>query len=294
MKKAGIVILYCLALSSCLRLDANLFSNKKVSAYLFDANHATQEISLDSTYIIPAKLTHLIQLVSDDNGDKVTIYGIYLGDTASISKDTVIMYFHGTKDNMDYYWNRAKLLANTGGKDRFGVLMIDYRGYGMSSGTPTESGMYADAKAALDWLRDKGLSGNRLIVYGYSLGSAPATYVAAETVSLRPSKLVLEAPFASAAVMVHDAALLAFPPSYFTNLKIDNSEEIKKVQQPFMWIHGINDDFLNINTHGEAVYKNYQGTYKEAWRITGATHTNVPTVWGMENYKNALTAFIMR
>jgi len=280
------------SMSSCLRLDSNLYDNTKTSSYLMDAYTGQQEITLDSTYTLQNSMIHLLPLTSNDNGSVATIYAEYLGDINRISTDTVIMYFHGTKDNMDYYWNRAKLLANTGGKNRFGVMTIDYRGYGMSQGTPTESGMYADAEAALQWLQNNGLTSDRLIIYGFSLGTAAATYRTANPSVLTPAKLILEAPFASAGVMVQDATALAFPPSYFINLSINNGEEIKKVQQPFMWMHGINDAFLNINTQGQVVYNNYQGAYGEAHRIPGATHTNVPEVWGYENYKSAVTAFI--
>jgi len=277
---------------SCLRLDNNLFNNTKLTAYLLDANTAPQEIALDSSYTISPALEHIIQLKSNDNGNMATIYGVYIGDMALIATDTVIMYFHGTKDNLDYYWNRAKLLANVGGKNRYGVFIIDYRGYGMSQGNPTESGMHADANAAIAWLQNNGLAGNRLVVYGFSLGTAAATYYTAHPQTLIPSKLILEAPFASAAEMVNEAAVLAFPASYFTNLKVDNSQQIKSVQQPFLWMHGDADDFISIS-QGQIVYNNYKGIYGEAHKIPGATHTNVPYTWGFDNYKTALEHFIV-
>ena len=282
-----------LFISSCMRLDNNLFNNTAVTKYLMDSNPAAQEITLDDSYKIQDSMIHLLSLTSDDNGDKATIYAEYLGDMKRIATDTVILYFHGTKDNMDYYWNRAKLLAHVGRKHRYGVMTVDYRGYGMSQGKPTESGMYADAEAAIKWLQDNGLSGSRLVIYGFSLGTAAATNRAANPGALTPSKLILEAPFASASVMVQDASVLALPSSYFTNLKVDNAQEIKKVQQPFMWIHGTDDAFLSITTHGEVVYRNYMGSYGEAHRIAGATHVNVPAIWGLENYKNAVEAFIV-
>jgi pimeloyl-ACP methyl ester carboxylesterase len=281
-------------LNSCLRLDTNLYNNMKLAHYDLDSTTADQEITIDASYHIPDSLVRIFPLVSDDNGNKATIYAEYLGDMNRIATDTVILYFHGNKGHMDFYWNRSKLLANTGGKNRFGVMVIDYRGYGMSEGKPTESGMYADGEAALEWLKSKGLTGDRLILYGFSLGTSVATYKTANPGALKPAKLVLEAPFASAATMVQNASLLAIPPSYFTNLSVNNADEIKKVQQPFMWLHGTADPFLNINTNGEVVYKNYQGTYKEAHRIPLATHTNVPSVWGYGNYQAALLAFIRR
>jgi alpha/beta superfamily hydrolase len=292
MKPIFLFILALVSLTSCLRLDNNLFRNKAISRYLMDSNPEPQEIVLDNSYNLSDSMIHLLQLTSDDKGNKATIYAEYLGSISRIATDTVILYLHGTRDNMDYYWNRAKLLANVGGKNRFGVMTIDYRGYGMSSGEPTESGMYADAEAALKWLHDNGLSGDRLVIYGFSLGTAAATNSAANPGILTPAKLILEAPFASAGVMVQDATVLALLPSYFVNLKVDNAQQIKKVQRPFMWIHGIDDDFLNIKTHGEVVYKNYQGIYSEAHRIAGGRHSNTPAIWGFENYKSAIEAFI--
>jgi pimeloyl-ACP methyl ester carboxylesterase len=289
-----ILSLLVLSSTSCLRLDNNLFNNIKTDEYRLDATTAEQEISVDASYSIPDSLIHVLQLTSNDDGNTATIYAEYLGNTSRIATDTVIMYFHGNKGNMDYYWNRAKLLANVGGKNHFGIMTIDYRGYGKSEGTPTESGMYADAEAALKWLAENGLTGDRLIVYGFSLGTAAATYKTANPEVLIPSKLILEAPFAAASVMVQDATALALPPSYFTNLKVDNAVQIEKVKQPFMWLHGINDAFLSIKTHGEVVYSHYHGIYSEAHRIPGGTHTNVPQVWGLDNYKQAVLQFIRR
>lgn len=295
MKKALFTIAtVTLFMQSCMRLDSNLFNNIKLSEYYTEKTFVEQEVAVDASYLIPDSLVHVFTLTSDDNGSKATIYAEYIGNINRIATDTVIMYFHGTKGHMDYYWNRTKILANTGGKNHFGVMTIDYRGYGKSEGKPTESGMYADGEAALQWLKNNGLTGDRLVIYGFSLGTSVATYSTANPISLVPAKLVLEAPFANAATMVQDAALLAIPPSYFTNLSVNNADQIKNVKQPFMWIHGTADDFLSITTHGEVVYKNYHGTYSEAHRITGAVHTDVPAVWGLENYKAALLAFIRR
>ncbi len=294
MRKLYFSAVVCILLtSSCLRLDNNLYNNSKTSKYQMESYAEPQEITLDASYNLDDSMIHLLQLTSNDNGNKATIYAEYLGDIRRIAIDTVIMYFHGTKDNMDYYWNRAELLANVGGKNRFGVMTIDYRGYGMSGGKPTESGLYADAEAALQWLHDNGLTGDRLVIYGFSLGSAPATYRTANPEILTPAKLILENPFASAANMIQDATVLNFPASYFTNLKIDNADEIKQIHQPFMWIDGIDDAFLNINTNGQVIFNNYHGIYGDAHKIAGGTHTNVPLVWGYQNYMSAVEAFIM-
>ena len=68
--------------------------------------------------------------------------------------------------------------------------MMDYQGFGMSTGTPTEDGMIEDVKGAVKWLEERGLEQDRFVMYGYSLGSAPATAVSANNEILMPSKLI--------------------------------------------------------------------------------------------------------
>ncbi len=294
MKKYILSLIVVVALSSCLRLDDNLYNASKLTEYKLDNYTGEVDFKLDYSYHIPDSLVHVFTLSSQGAGESsaTTIYAIYIGDISQIATDTVIMYCHGNKDHMDFYWQRAKLLANTKSKNRFGVLMIDYRGYGMSEGKPTENGLYADTDAALKWLQSKGLTNDRLVIYGFSMGSAPATKLSANNYTLKPSKLMLEAPFASAEVMVQDGSGLALPGTTVTDLQINNGEEIKSVQQPFFWIHGEADDFLNIDTHGAVVYNNYQGTYKEAHRIPNAGHSTIPTTMGFQSYLTAVGNFI--
>ncbi len=283
--------------SSCLRLDDNLYNlEDKITEYKLDNYTGEQDFILDNSYHIPDSLVHIFTLSSKAFNESTAknIYAIYIGQISKIQTDTVIMYCHGNKWHMDFYWQRAKLLAHTSGKNKYGVLMIDYRGYGLSEGKPSEDGLYADVDAALQWLKLNGLTGSRLMMYGFSMGSAPACELTNKPRSMTPSKLILEAPFASADVMANDGSGLNMPGSFFTNLKIDNAEEIKIISQPFCWIHGTNDNFLNINTHGELVYKNYKGSYKEAHRISSADHGEIPTKMGFTDYLNTISTFIKK
>jgi fermentation-respiration switch protein FrsA (DUF1100 family) len=280
-----------------MRLDNNLYNlSDEITEYKLDKYTGEQDFILDNSYFIHDSSIHLFDLYSKGSEDAsaIKIKALYIGNLNTINTDTVIMYCHGNKWHMDFYWQRAKLLAHTGGKLNYGVLMIDYRGYGLSEGEPTENGLYADVDAALAWLKLKGLTKERLVLYGFSVGSAPTCELTSKPRSLAPSKIILETPFASAEVMANDGSGLNMPASFFTNLKIDNAEEIKTISQPLCWIHGTNDNFLGIKTHGEVVYKNHGGTYKEAHRIDGADHGEVPEKMGFESYLNTLSAFIKR
>jgi pimeloyl-ACP methyl ester carboxylesterase len=295
--RAILIIAIVFIFSSCLRLDDNLYNlTDKITEYKLDNYTGENDFVLDNSYQIPDSLVHLFTLSSKASSESVatTISAIYIGSLSKIKTDTVIMYCHGNKWHMDFYWQRAKLLAHVSGKNKYGVLMIDYRGYGLSEGKPTEDGLYADVDAALQWLKLNGLSNSRLMIYGFSMGTAPACELTSKPRSMNPSKIILEAPFASADVMANDGSSLNMPGSFFTNLKIDNAEEIKTISQPFFWIHGTNDNFLNIKTHGEVVYKNYKGLYQEAHRIDGADHGEIPLKMGFVNYLNTLSTFIKK
>ncbi len=274
------------------RLDPFLYSaDDSISEYLLDDYTGNVEIDLPSQYDVSESNTYLFSLLSNSEIAPRT-YMIYIGDTSNIDTDSVILYCHGNSDHMDRYWPRAKLLANVGGKHNYGVLMLDYPGFGLSEGDPSEEGMYESVDLAIKWLQSHGLSDDRLMMYGFSLGSAPATELTANPRTMQPSLLMLESPFASAAVLVQDPSVVAMPSSYYTNLEIDNAEEIKKVDEPFLWMHGQDDDFLRIDTHGEVVYANYSGVRSEAFRVDGAKHSDLPEVMGFEAYLTALRLFI--
>lgn len=285
-----------LVASACTkRLDDFLFNNDNtITEYLLDDYTGRTTLDVGSEYHIADSMIHIIEFPINSEGEDLMISAIYVGDIDEIATDTVIMYCHGTADHNDFYWPRQKLYANLGTKHRFGVLMVDYPGYGLSEGNPTEQNMYDAVNGGLSWLKSKGLTNDRLVMFGFSLGSAPVCEVAgnASNFAMQPSKIILEAPFASADKMIQDASVLAFPGSYFVNVKIDNAEEIKKVNVPLLWIHGEADAFLAIDKHGEIVYNNYAGPSKTAVRVPGGDHEDTPFVMGYPSYLGALLNFI--
>jgi pimeloyl-ACP methyl ester carboxylesterase len=288
------LLLLMLGLISCRkRLDSFLFNPSKLDSYQLDNYQGEVSLDLAGQYSVPQNMIHFVDFPITDNGKTIQIKGIYVGDTATISQDTVILYCHGNKDHMEFYWPRQKLYANAGELGRYGVLMFDYPGFGLTEGTPSESNMYESTRSALLWLKEKGLSNDRLVMFGFSLGSAPVCEVAGNTSDypLQPSKIILEAPFASAEILIQDAALLSMPGSFLVDLKIDNASEIKKVNVPLLWIHGTADSFLTMTNHGQLVYDNKPGT-KEAVKVEGGEHETTPFVMGYQNYIDKIAQFI--
>lgn len=290
-----ILFLFCIALISC-RLDDNMFENEELYKYELD-DYGAFEIQISDEYHIHDSLISMVSLSSKMNTEALPtqISAVYVGDIDSIQTDTVILYCHGNYGHLDYYWTRIKLLANIGHKNKYGVFAMDYRGYGMSGGEPSEEGIEEDVRTAIEWLENRGLSSDRLIMYGYSLGSAPATKLTANDGVLQPSKLILEAPFANTETMVQDATGLALPARYVTNITMNVAQKVANIEEPFLWLHGDNDQFLNIQTHGEVVFASHPGEIdveKFAVRVNKGEHSNLPKVMGTEYYLQVLENFI--
>jgi pimeloyl-ACP methyl ester carboxylesterase len=295
MKKLLLLFILSLSLFSCRkRLDSFLFNPSQIESYQLDAYTGELTLDLGGQFSVPESMIHQFQLNVELEKGTSKMSAIYVGDLNRIATDTVILYCHGNKDHMDFYWPRQKLYANTGGLGRYGVLMFDYPSFGLSEGKASEENMYRTTAAAIQWLKDQGLQKERFVIFGFSLGSAAACEVAAHPTeyALEPSKLILEAPFASAEVMIQDAALLSMPGSFLVDLKIDNATEIKKVSIPLLWIHGEADSFLTVKSHGQPVFDNKTQGYKESYLVPGGEHETTPFVAGYQNYMDKIAAFI--
>lgn len=275
-------------LTGCLKMNDIAFYNESLTEYLLDDYEVDLDFKLDSTYDVQ----NIYEFTVNSGG--FDIAAIYVGELSDIDTDTIILYCHGQSLHMDQYWQRAKLLANCGGNERFGVLLFDYRGYGKSEGTPSEQGLYDDVREVYKWLLNEGASSQQIIVYGFSLGSAPATDLAAYGMNNNfPKKLILESPFASTDFLAQESTLIEVSASYVTDLEFDNTEKIKFVNQPLLWMHGVEDDYVAI-TNGEAIVSNYSGSDSTYIRVEGANHgqDGVPQTMGFQTYLNAVQAFI--
>jgi len=119
----------------------------------------------------------------------------------------------------------------------WGVLLVGYRGYGGNLGRPTETGLYADARAALGFLAESGIAPGRWVLYGESLGSGVAVQMAQE---VEAGALVLEAPFTSLADMAQ-RRFPYFPSRWLVLDRFDSIAKIGALQLPVLVIHGERD-----------------------------------------------------
>jgi hypothetical protein len=149
-----------------------------------------------------------------------------------------IIYFHGNAGNIGGRLERVIPYLAQG----YGVLLVGYPGYGGNPGQPSEQAFYRTARANLDFLQAEGVSGDRLILFGESLGTAVAIQMATERKALA---LILEAPLAS----VHLSAQARYPLLAFDFLvrdKFASIDKIVNVHMPLLIVHGELDRTTNV------------------------------------------------
>lgn len=296
--KNSIILITTVVLTSVLfgckkmTLDALAFPSEKLDSYQFEA-FDSGEVDIPAQYDLTAADRTLIELSSKDQetGEQFKIYGVYIGDMATMATDTVIFYLHGQSKHMDHYWSRATLLANVGGNLNYGVFMIDYRGYGMSEGSSSEQGLYEDADTAIDWLIAQGVTADKTIYYGYSLGAIPIIDRAAYRTDFAPNRLIIESPLGSVQNLVDNSTLMNVNADFVTDLGFENYEKIKEVTCPLLWMHGKEDDYIEIQ-NGELIYANYGGTDGTAYRVDDSGHSEIPGKIGYETYIQNLLNYI--
>ena len=121
-----------------------------------------------------------------------------------------------------------------------GVLLLAYRGYSGSDGTPTEEGLYIDARTALNWLNAQGIPDTSIALYGESLGSGVATRMAAER---EVGIVVLESPYTST-VDVAEQKFPFLPVSWLMSDRYESLSRIKAVSEPLLIMHGAVDQVV--------------------------------------------------
>ena len=194
-----------------------------------------------------------------------------------------LLWFHGNAGNLS---DRVHQLRQLHDRLRVNIFMIDYREYGRSDGEVTEAGTYLDAEAALAYLRGRpDASGNKIVYYGQSLGSAVAVELARRT---PPDGLILEAPFLSVREMAKGVVPL-LPIGALISTRYDSLSKIGSIRVPLLILHGDQDEVVPY-AHGRRLFA-AANEPKRFYTIAGAHH-NDTYVAGGETYFAALREFL--
>jgi fermentation-respiration switch protein FrsA (DUF1100 family) len=197
------------------------------------------------------------------------------------SPKATILYFHGNGGNLSMW---APILADIVRRG-YAMLAFDYRGYGRSTGRPTEQGLYRDVEAAIDQFSARA-DGPR-VYWGRSLGVVMAAYAA--TIHA-PEGLILESGFPSARSLLRGSPVL-FVLSFFSSYRFPSAEFLRRRTRstPVLILHGDQDRIVPID-QGRALFDSV-GQPKQFVTIRGGDHNDAAPA-DPATYWRAIDAFI--
>jgi fermentation-respiration switch protein FrsA (DUF1100 family) len=197
-----------------------------------------------------------------------------------VPTEMVLLWFHGNAGNITYRYDMIRGMMELPVE----VFIIDYRGYGKSEGKPTERGLYLDARAAWEYLTStRGIPAERIVVFGKSLGGAPAIDLASH---VEPAGLIVQSSFTSASDMA--ATVLPFFPTVFLHTKMDSIHKIASVHCPKLFIHSPADEIIPYKL-GRRLYEAAPEP-REFYEVKGASHNSTYIVGG-KPYFDAIRRF---
>jgi len=305
---AALIVLIC---SGCIKaVDDMWFTNEPLDDYTWPNN----EVPEGSIELVEMPGTAL------EGEEAPTLYGVWVYPCSDASpqdcpdypeydpshRDTTILYLHGQDKHLDAHWGRVQILWRMG----FTVFAVDYRGYGRSTGTPSEEAVYLDGRTALNHVLTRMMEPDdtelprpelsKLVYYGRSLGAAIAIDLASE---FNPAALVTESSLAGAQGFTDDATGLGLSSSIVMSSEFDTIGKIPFVVAPKLIMHGVEDHFVRFE-FSQLLYEAATDP-KRLVAIAGADHGNVPCpdrdsstdnlefpCFANETYLNELSSFL--
>lgn len=228
----------------------------------------------------PTNVGILFEEVNFKTADNEILHGWYV--PAKEAKIT-ILFCHGNAGNISNRLHKVKFFNESG----VNFFIFDYRGYGKSSGKPSEKGLYKDAVAAYDYLVSRNdVSNDKIVVYGESLGGA----VAAELCLRRKTRaLILQSCFSSVAKIAREIYPF-LPVKILVAQKYDTLSKIKNIHIPKLILHGQQDEIINFQ-HAEMIFQSaanpkqflpFNGGHNDDFYVTS------------EAFKNELIDFFLK
>ena len=177
--------------------------------------------------------------LSTEDGE--TLHGWWI-PASDVSRETspgefaehTLLFFHGNAGNISGRLESVQQFHRLG----LNVLIVDYRGYGQSTGTPSEAGLYTDAAACWQYLtEEKGIGPEDIVIFGRSMGGGPATWVASRHT---PGAVILESVFTNVPdIGAHHYSFL--PVRALATNQFDNEARVAEIEAPTLHIHSRDD-----------------------------------------------------
>ncbi len=219
-------------LKVCLVLAVVLYLTV-LAAFFFDQRNLLYYPTRTYTPLAEAQANRAFEEISVRTEDGINLKAWF---APSAGRPCTIVFFHGNGDSLATAANVADPYINAG----YGFLLAEYRGYSGLPGSPTETGLYEDARADLRELETRGVDDRRIILFGHSLGTGVAVQLASES---RAGGVMLLAPFLSIpkAAQEHYAFL---PASLLVLDRFSNEKKIRSVHIPLLIVNGARDEVI--------------------------------------------------
>ncbi|KAK6627585.1 hypothetical protein RUM44_010063 [Polyplax serrata] len=247
--------------------------------------HSRLFVSLPSVFGLP------YESIFTRSGDGTLIHLFLImqpGDSSA--KAPTLLFFHGNAGNVGHR------LQNMVGLYQFlhcNIVMLEYRGYGLSQGTPTEEGIYMDARAALDFISSRqDFNHKEIILFGRSLGGAVAIDLSCNFLySQKIWCLIIENSFTSipdmARILLGWKILRKLPLICYKS-KFMSKNKISQVNVPTLFVSGLSDSLVPSRMMKE-LYNLCSSKHKKLLEFPTGTHNET---WTCQGYYNGLDAFI--
>jgi abhydrolase domain-containing protein 13 len=235
-------------------------------------------------------IPYIEEYVLTKDGQNIHIWKMYQQQSTNAP---TLVYFHGNAGNMGFRLENAALMYATA---KINIVMMDYRGYGHSSGIPSEDGLQEDAIATLNHIRsDAKLKNTPIILFGRSLGGAVAIHLAhyaQESIKMEVAGVIVENTFLSIDRMV-DSIFPVLSYRLLKNILLRigwrNDAMVTSIKCPMMFIAGDRDEIVP-HAHMIELYGLAKSTKrKEIYVINGGDHNSCFIIAGREYYRRLAT-----
>lgn len=222
--------------------------------------------------------------------DGLTLHGWLLRQPNALKAPT-FLYFHGNAGNIGFRIPNLELMFRMVGVN---ILIVSYRGYGYSEGSPTEEGVYTDAEAALDFLLENGTVNNKdVFVFGRSIGGAVAIELAIRR-SDELKGIVVENTFTSLLEMLYIVFPFLSPFKLLVKavqrMYMSNDEKVRTLSLPVLFISG-RQDKLVPPSHTDVLYSTCGSRIKMREDVENGGHNDTWEVGG-QSYYNRFREFV--
>jgi fermentation-respiration switch protein FrsA (DUF1100 family) len=254
----------------------------------FPSKYPEGDWAVENSRVREGEVFPKIENVWMTTADGVRIHGWYCtpqrsinGQASPLLTQMTLLWLHGNAGNIT---NRYDVIRNLM-ELPVAVFIIDYRGYGRSEGSPSEQGLYTDARAAWDYLTGtRNISARNIVIFGDSLGGAVAIDLATKVDS---AGLIAQSSFTSISDMA--AQLMPLFPRFILRTKMDSINKIERVRCPKLFIHSPNDEIVPYR-FGRRLF-NAASEPKQFYEVAGASH-NATDLVGGRAYYDAIGNFI--